>query len=200
MRAALNCAAPCHYTTGVIAMRNHEMIQLALSEGFSAAALIDVKDIVIDPMFRPFCEENLCGHYGANYTCPPDCGTVSEMEDRLRAYPRALVFQTRWPITDYTDHQAIKAAKCFHNNAMLKVIEVLKANGLNGLMCGASCCTLCEKCALEDHLPCRFPDIKWSCLSAYCIFVRKLAESCQMEYSCEDGSLAFFGLYAFDEQ
>ncbi|MBQ8508275.1 MAG: DUF2284 domain-containing protein, partial [Clostridia bacterium] len=95
-------------------MNENSMIELALREGFSAAALMEVKDIIIDPMFRPFCEENLCGHYGANYTCPPDCGTVEEMKDRLTAHKRALVFQTKWPITDYTDKAAIKEAKSFH--------------------------------------------------------------------------------------
>lgn len=179
-------------------MKENDMIRFAMREGFSAAALIDVKNIVIDPMFRPFCEENICGHYGANYTCPPDCGSVKEMEDRLRTYRRALVFQTKWPITDYTDKQAIKEAKSFHNSAMLKVIAEMKKAGHDGLMCGASCCTLCERCAIRDGAPCRFPELKWSCLSAYCIFVRKLAESCGMEYACEDGSLAFFGLYAYE--
>lgn len=182
---------------GMESFSNDRMIAMAMREGFSAAALVDVGDIVVDPMFRPFCEENLCGHYGANYTCPPDCGTVEEMEARLRSYPRALVFQTKWPITDYTDKAAIGEAKRFHNEAMLRVIDQLKQAGYDGLMAGASCCILCDRCALRDGLPCRFPDRKWSCLSAYCIFVRKLAEACGMEYACSDGSLAFFGLYAF---
>jgi len=148
-------------------------------------------------MFRPFCEEHLCGHYGVNYTCPPDCGSVEAMEKRLRAYRRALVFQTTWPISDYTDKAAIKEAKGFHNTAMRKAIAAYRAEGINGLMAGASCCTLCEKCAIREGLPCRFPDDKWSCLSAYCIFVRKLAEEAGLQYAPDDGSLTFFGLYAF---
>lgn len=173
------------------------MIALAMQEGFSAAAVMKVEDIVFDPMFRPFCAENLCGHYGMNYTCPPDCGSVEEMEARLRAYSRALVFQTKWPIFDYSDQQSIKEAKGFHNQAMRRVIAQLKQAGFHGVMAGASCCTLCEKCAIQLGERCRYPDQKWSCLSAYCIFVRKLAEKCGMEYACADGELAFFGLYAF---
>ena len=178
-------------------MRDEDMIALAMREGFSAAAVMRVEDIVFDPMFRPFCEENLCGHYGANYTCPPDCGSVEEMEAKMHAYSRTLVFQTKWPIYDYTDQRSIREAKSFHNQAMLQVIDQMKQAGLDGLMAGASCCTLCEKCAIQRGEACRYPQRKWSCLSAYCIFVRKLAEACGMEYACEDGSLAFFGLYAF---
>ena len=178
-------------------MNKYDMIQLALDENFSAAAVIEMDQVVFDPSFRPFCEENLCGHYGANYSCPPDCGTPEAMERRMRAYKNALVFQSKWNITNYRDTQAIKAAKQGHNQAMLRVIEKLKADGHPGLMAGASSCTLCERCALLDNLPCRDPERQFSCLSAYCIYVKKLAEECSMEYVCADGKLAFFGLYAF---
>ena len=178
-------------------INEQKMIETAMREGFSAVSAVDVDKIVFDPMFRPFCEENLCGHYGVNYTCPPDCGTPGEMEERLRAHKRALVFETKWPIADYTDKAAIKEAKAFHNSAMRRAIAAYREAGINGLMAGASCCTLCEKCAIREGLPCRFPEDKWSCLSAYCIFVRKLAEEAGLEYAPEDGSLTFFGLYAF---
>ena len=52
-----------------------ELISAALEEGFAAAAIVDTDKIVFDPSFRPYCAENLCGQYGANYSCPPDCGT-----------------------------------------------------------------------------------------------------------------------------
>ena len=55
-------------------MTAEQMVQYAYEEGFSAAAVVDTADIVFDPSFRPYCEENLCGQYGANYSCPPDCG------------------------------------------------------------------------------------------------------------------------------
>lgn len=178
-------------------MTENAMLQLALENGFNAAAIIDTDKIVFDASFRPYCEENLCGSYGANYSCPPDCGTPEEMEHRLRQYRSALVFQSKWPITDYTDVAAIKHAKLTHNSGMFRVIEAMNAEGHFGLMCGASCCTLCERCAILDKQPCKHPDRCFSCLSAYCIYVQKLAEACDMEYTCSDGSLAFFGLYAF---
>ena len=62
-------------------MTEQEMIDLALAENFAGAVVVDTKDIVFDPIFRPCCAENLCGQYGVNYTCPPDCGTTAEMEN-----------------------------------------------------------------------------------------------------------------------
>ena len=42
-------------------MTEQEMIDLALAENFAGAVVVDTKDIVFDPIFRPCCEENLCG-------------------------------------------------------------------------------------------------------------------------------------------
>ena len=56
-------------------MTYEQIIQYAIDEGFAAAEIVDTHEIVFDPSFRPYCEENLCGQYGANYSCPPDCGS-----------------------------------------------------------------------------------------------------------------------------
>ena len=88
-----------------------EMTSMAAEEGFAAAVVTDTKDIPFDPSFRPLCAENLCGKYGANYSCPPDCGTPDEMRARIQAHRHALVLQTIWEIADYSDSKAIKAAK-----------------------------------------------------------------------------------------
>ena len=174
-----------------------EMTSMAAEEGFAAAVVTDTKDIPFDPSFRPLCAENLCGKYGANYSCPPDCGTPEEMKARITQYSNGIVFQTKWPITDYTDTQAIREAKRAHNQGMLRVIERMKQAGHTGVMAGASCCNLCDRCAILDGEPCRDDERRFSCLSAYCVYVKVLAEACSMEYICEDGQLALFGLYAF---
>ena len=75
-------------------MTAEQMVQYAYEEGFSAAAVVDTADIVFDPSFRPYCEENLCGQYGANYSCPPDCGTPEEMKQKVLAHKKALVLQS----------------------------------------------------------------------------------------------------------
>ena len=54
-------------------METQQMLSQAFEEGFAAAAVVDTGEIAFDPSFRPYCEENLCGQYGVNYSCPPDC-------------------------------------------------------------------------------------------------------------------------------
>lgn len=179
-------------------MTEEQILQFAYDEGFAAAAMVDTAQIVFDPSFRPYCEENLCGQYGVNYSCPPDCGSPEAMRQKLTAHRRAVVLQTIWEIADYTDTAAIKQAKGAHNAAALRLADTLRKAGHPGILVGASGCALCSPCALREGKPCRFPDRRYSCMSAYCIFVKKLADRCGMEYTCGDGLLGFFGLYAFD--
>lgn len=179
-------------------MTNDEMIQYAAEEGFDAAAVVNTEDIIFDFSFRPYCEENLCGQYGANYSCPPSCGTPEEMKERIVSHKKALVLQTIWEIPDYTDKEAVKKAKNAHNSRTLRLAKRFRANGYDGLTVGASGCELCSPCAMAEGKPCAFPQMQFSCMSAYCIFVRPLAETCGMTYAIENNMLPFFGMYVFD--
>ena len=179
-------------------MTENELIQHALELGFAGAVVVDTKDIVFDPMFRPYCEENFCGQYGVNHSCPPACGTVEEMKQRILSRKRALVLQTIWEIYDYSDGPATKKAKNAHNSASLQLLKKSQEAGMDSFLVGASGCSLCSPCALKNGEPCRFPDLKHSCMSAYCIFVKKLCDHCGLEYDCGEGLLAFFGMLVFD--
>ena len=52
------------------------------------------------------------------------------------------------------------------------------------------------------HFPAkiRIPEQQFSCMSAYCIYVKKLADLCGMEYDCGRGLVAFFSMYVFGEE
>ena len=179
-------------------MLEKDMIQYAIEEGFSAAEIVNTEDIVYDFSFRPYCEENLCGQYGANYSCPPDCGSPEAMKQRVLAHKKALVLQTIWEISDYSNMDLIKPAKAAHNAAEIRLVKRLRADGRDGFIVGASGCALCSPCKQVLGQPCAFPEYQYSCMSAYCVFVKKLADKCGMEYDCGDGLLAFFGMYVFD--
>lgn len=179
-------------------MNTEQMIQLAAEEGFAAAQVMDTRDIVFDDVFQSYCAENICGQYGINYSCPPACGTPAQMRQKILAHKKALVLQTIWEIDDLSNNPAIRQAKGGHNAASIRLIKQLRAAGHAGFMVGASGCALCSPCAMGQGEACRFPELKYSCMSAHCIFVKKVADTCGMEYDCGQGLLAFFGMYVFD--
>lgn len=87
-----------------------DYIKEAKKLGFSNAAIMDTQKLVFKPEYRKFCEENQCGCYNVNPACPPECGTVESMKQRVFAYEKALILQTiQSKDMDY------KMAKLAHN-------------------------------------------------------------------------------------
>ena len=179
-------------------MEESYLVNCAVAEGFAAAQVVSTDQIVFDSSFRPYCEENLCGQYDANYTCPPHCGSPEVMKQKILAHKKALVLETIWECEDYSDQKAIKAGKQHHNQGSVRLMKKLRQQGCDGFLVGASGCSLCKPCRYALGEECSFPDLRWSCMSAYCVFVKKLADTCGMEYTPGPGLISFFGMYIFD--
>ena len=120
------------------------------------------------------------------------------MKRKVLAYRKALVLQSIWDIEDLSDLSACWRAQDKHNEAAVRVMDALRAAGHSGLMLASSGCRLCTPCAQALGQPCKHPARRYSCLSAYCVYVKALADSCGMDYDCGTGRLGLFGLYAFD--
>ncbi len=176
-------------------MDGNKLVDLALELGFADAAIIDTDKLVFVPAFRTLCEENQCGKYGVNYACPPACGTVEEMKEKVLFWKQALVMQTMWDIEDPLDSAQIKPAKSKHNQLTRQLIDQVDEPGL---MIGVSGCSLCDPCAITTGEPCRFPKMRCSCMSAYCIFVKEMTDLCHMDYECVPGITTFFSMFCFD--
>lgn len=64
---------------------------MAKAVGFTNAALLPVRELVVVPESHKFCKQNLCGKYGVLPACPPTSGTVGKMTAAMRRYQTALV-------------------------------------------------------------------------------------------------------------
>ena len=179
-------------------MTNEELLKLAEECGFEHFGMLNVPALEFNPAVRDMCAAGRCGMYGKCWTCPPGCGSPEAMKERILSRKKALVLQTIWEISDYSDMEQIKPAKSSHNTAQVRLAKRLRAEGCDGFLVGASGCALCSPCKHALGQPCSFPEYQFSCMSAYCIFVKKLTDKCGIEYDCGDGLLAFFGMYVFD--
>ena len=174
-------------------MTEKELIELAQDEGFTAV-LITPDRIPIDPKFRIYCEENLCGKYNSNYSCPPE-----ELKQKILAEDKVLVIQTIWDIAGYEDKITIQHAKESHNAAALRLMDSIRANGYSGFCSGYNGCHLCTPCKRVENRPCTFPEKSISCLSAYCVDVAELAKRCEIPFAWSQEKLHLFGMIAFHE-
>jgi len=158
------------------------------------------QDVPVNFQFRRFCEQNLCGQYGANYACPPDCGTPEALHARLLAEQQVIVVETVWEIGDYENRDAIHRAKTSHNASMLRMMRKLRAAGFNGFCAGNNGCPLCDICKCKEQLPCAHPEERIDCLSSYCVDVAELAKRCELDFAWTPETLYLFGFLAFHQK
>ena len=168
----------------------------AEERGFSAA-YIAVEDIPVNGDFLRYCEENRCGNYNANYACPPACGTPAELHEKLLGGKRALVLQSCFAIPGY-DSPEIPQLKKRHTAAIRDFMLSLRDAGYKVFGVGYGGCDLCERCSLLDGEPCRLPELRMSCLSAYCVDAAELAKRCELPFAWDPKKLHLFGMIVFE--
>ena len=175
-----------------------KLINLGQSLEFKKICKIDTSQLQFDCKFRSYCEQNLCGQYNKNYSCPPLCGTYEEMKSKILSYNNALVFQSQFVIHNLKDETSIKQIQKWHNSTMLKVLNSLSNN--DGFIIGSSHCTLCNNCNKKQNKNCKYSKLKFSCMSAYCINVKELADVCGMDYEYKNNVLSLFGMYVYNKK
>ena len=155
-----------------------DWIEEAKKIGFSGAAVMDTSKLVFVPEYRRFCEENLCGCYHVNPACPPQSGTVEEMDQRARSYEKTLVLQT---IRDgSTDPRKDKLQQ---NKMTEQLAEKMKAAGIGDLL-------IMSAGPYKHH----------SCMSAYCVNAQKMADAAGMICWNDDDKMRFFSQILFHDQ
>lgn len=179
-------------------MTDRELIHWAQQEGFEAA-VVRGEDIPVNPTFRRFCEQNLCGNYGASYACPPDCGTVEEMRERLLSQDRVLVMEKTWEVKSFSDPETVTRAKNGHNGALLRLMGQLRQQGYSCFGAGYNGCPLCSPCRHTLGEACPHPEERIACLSAYCVDVGALAEKCGLPFAWEQGKLYMYAIIAMHQ-
>lgn len=163
-------------------------------------SVIETSEIICNPEYRKYCEDNLCGNYNKNYACPPYCGTTQEMEDRIREYKKALVLQTKYKVKDALDPVVTKELKKEHNKKTRELLKLYqKETGQDCRVIMAGPCSLCGRCKMQENQPCPMQQDRFSCLSAYCIDVVKLAKAATLEISWDLDQASFFSIILYND-
>lgn len=173
--------------------------QMILEKGAKNSSVIEVSGIHFDPELRKACEQNYCGNFGKNWTCPPLCGDVNELIKRAKQYTHAVVFQTIHTLEDSYDFEGMTKASKEHNAIVKDVFKATKEMiGDNSLVLGAGGCSECEVCAKMDEEPCRHPDLAITSLEAYGMYVSKIAHLGGMKYINGQNTVTYFGMVLFN--
>ena len=175
-------------------MTTEELLAVIISLGADKAGAVPVDEIAFEPSFRSLCESNACGMYGRSWMCPPHVGKVEDLICQARTYRTALVYQIVDTLEDSYDFEGMMAAGERMNRLASAVRRKFTDLGLEDcLFLGAGGCRVCSRCAKQDDLPCRHPDLALSSLEAYGINVSVLAPQAGMKYINGVNTVTYFG-------
>lgn len=149
--------------------------------GFTNAAYLDPQKIELLQEVRGMCEVNRCGQYGRTWSCPPGCGTLEELEEKLRSYPYGVLLQVTGQMEDDYDAETIEATERACKEATERLAETLRGRCHRVLPLSAGGCERCQDCTYPDA-PCRFPKTLAPSLEACGMLVSRECERAGIPY------------------
>jgi len=157
---------------------------------------VEIQPAVLVPeeRIRSYCEENKCGSYGRNYTCPPNVGSLDEIRERIKKYGHGYLFQYSRELDLKKDLKKLLKSKDDFHNMILKVEDYTKKEGIEdvwGLIGGN--CGLCDTCAIQKDKPCRHPDKARMSLEAIGIDVVNLLDTLGLDSNFHQDRITWTG-------
>lgn len=175
-----------------------KMIRAALTAGAAKAVVIPGEKIVVSEEFRCACEANVCGNYGRCWMCPPDVGDIRQLIQRVKSYPRALIYQNIYKLEDSFDIEGMSRSARLHAGLSRDIehaLSPLLPPGYLHLICGG--CQFCQTCAKAESLPCRAPKQARASLESYGIDVYHTVEGTGLKYINGAGTVTYFSMILF---
>ena len=173
-----------------------------LEEGLAELPLyiysfIDPKGLEFSDRIRWICEHE-CPMYGKTWACPPGVGTVECCKAKCLSYEKCLMISTITEVADITNIEETLATRGDHEAVTNQVGELLKEQGIEPYILSTEACAICERCAILDGKPCRFPEKMHPCVESHGINVIPTLESCGLEFQYGDNIVTWFSLLFFN--
>ena len=166
--------------------------RLAADFGFTAWGELDMSTLEFKPEVRDMCEANTCGQWNRTWACPPACGTLEEMRERVKAYRTGILVQTVGQMEDSFDVETMMETAANHKKNFDALWDELRKEYPGLMAMGTGGCSRCQKCAYPDE-PCRFPDKLWPSIEGYGFLVSALAKQAGIPYTGKPTELRYFG-------
>lgn len=142
---------------------------------------IDPKELEFSDRIRWICEHE-CPMYGKTWACPPGVGQVADCQKKCVSYENCLMISTITEVADITDIDETLATRPEHEKITNQVRDILRELGAKPYVLSTEACTICERCAILDGLPCRMPGRMHPCVESHGINIIPALEKFGLEF------------------
>ena len=142
---------------------------------------IDPKELEFSDRIRWICEHE-CPMYGRSWACPPGVGSVCDCQEKCLSYENCLMISTIVEVADITNINETLATRPEHEAVTNQVRDLMRQLGTDPYILSTEACSLCDRCAILDGQPCRFPEKMHPCVESHGINVVPVLEDPGLEF------------------
>ena len=157
---------------------------------------IDPQELEFSERIRWICQ-NECPKYGTTWACPPGVGTVAECQKKCVVYHNCLLISSIAEVTDIADIEETLATRPAHEELTEQVGELLKEQGVQPYILSTQACAICDRCAILDNQPCRFPEKMHPCVESHGINVVPILERLGLEFQFGSNVVTWISLLLY---
>ncbi len=180
-------------------MSNREKLLSMLAElPLYACEFIDPRQLEFSERIRWICQ-NDCAMYGKSWACPPAVGQVAQCQARCQAYDSCLLIGTVTEVCDISNITETLATRADHEAITNQVAQAMRDLGAAPYILSTEACAVCERCAILDGLPCRFPERMHPCVESQGINLIPTLEDLGLPFQYGENIVTWYSLLFFQE-
>ncbi len=158
---------------------------------------IDPKELEFSPRVRYICQTE-CPMYGRSWACPPGVGAVADCEKKCKSYANCLLIGTITEVEDVADIDACLATRGPHEKITNQVRDLLRGQGTEPYVLSSEACAACEKCAILDGRPCRYPERMHPCVESHGIVLTTTLDALGLDFQYGGNIVTWYSLLFFN--
>ena len=156
----------------------------------------DPRELEFSDRIRWICEHE-CPMYGKSWACPPGVGSVTCCKAKCLNYENCLLISSIVEVEDITDINETLATRPEHEALTNQVAQLMRSQGTEPYILSTEACALCERCAILDGQPCRYPEKMHPCVESHGINVVPVLESRGLEFQFGANVVTWISLLFF---
>ena len=159
---------------------------------------IDPKGLEFSERIRWICQHE-CPMYGRSWACPPGVGSVEECANKCLGYNSCLMVGTITETEDISNIEQTLRTRPEHEAITNHVREMFRQQGVEPYILSTEACSVCERCAILDGLPCRMPGRMHPCVESHGINLIPTLEANGLEFQYGDNIITWYSLLFFND-
>ena len=176
---------------------NRELLEQKLSElPLYIYDFFDPSELEFSGRIRWICEHE-CPMYGQSWACPPGVGTVDACQKKCMDFESCLMISSIVEVNDITNIDETLATRPDHEALTNEVRDIMREMGVDPYILSTEACAICEKCAILEGKPCRFPETMHPCVESHGINVVPMLESRGLEFQFGANVVTWISLLFF---